>query len=89
MLIESHRDLMEKHQSMIAFGQTGIFLGRPFEAYVANISVKLILYTKIMVIEYGFIALDYITHLQREEQNADRQKETVLAQESRVLLQTS
>lgn len=48
-LIESRRDIVEKHKSMVALWTIAIFPGLPFRKYVAYISPKVVQFTKNMV----------------------------------------
>lgn len=46
-LMESCSDIVKKHQSMIAWKTMDIFPGRVLLVYIANLSAKLLLFTKI------------------------------------------
>lgn len=51
--IMSCSDMIKKHQSMKVQRKVDIFLGGPFDGYIANISAKLMPFTKNMVVAYA------------------------------------
>lgn len=59
-LIASSSEMVEKNQSIIAWGPMDIFAGRPFEGSVADLSAKWIFFTNNMVLVYACKAPDYI-----------------------------
>lgn len=52
-----------------------IFLGRPFEVYIAELWAKPILFTKVMVVAYVRKALENNVNLLREEPSSKHQQE--------------
>lgn len=68
-LIESSRDMLEKHALVIGQGTMDIFSGGPLDDYVANLSGKPIFFNKNMIVTYVTIDTYYIARPQRKNQN--------------------
>lgn len=68
-MIESHGDMVEKHQSMIARRTMDLFPAQPSQCDEAYPCKKPILFTKNMFIAYASIVADYIVRPEGEESN--------------------
>lgn len=74
--IEPDRNMAEQHQWLVAPGTMDFFPGRFFEVFVADLSAKLILLTKNMVVANASIALDYTGRpLGKRENRRDKRKD--------------
>lgn len=72
--IETWRNTLGKHQSIIARGMIDRFPGRPFEVYIDSLSASPILFTKNMGMMYASKAPDYIGHPRRRKTNFGQPK---------------